>query len=327
MEKELPRVFVTRRVADSALARLREFAQIDLWPAEMPPAYAELTAHCGNADGLLCMVTDSVDRALMDAAPRLRVISQLGVGVNNIDLEAARARGIPVGHTPGILTETTAEFAFALLLAVARRVVEAERYVRDGRWRTWGPEILLGRDLHGATLGIIGYGAIGQAVAQRARGFSMRILYHSRAPRPQGTDAECVPLQELLQRSDFISLHAPLTPQTRGLLGAREFALMKPGAILVNTARGEEVDEVALLEALRSGHLGGAGLDVTAVEPLPRDHPLLGLANVVITPHIGSGSLTTRRRMAEMAVENLRAGLAGEIPARCANLPVTPGRR
>lgn len=319
MTTALPRVFVTRAIASSALARLAEFAQVDLWPDPLPPPPAALRAHLAAAEGVLTMVTDRLDAEVLRTTPHLRAISQMAVGTDNIDLAAAAARGIPVGHTPGVLTETTAELAFALLMAVARRVVEADRYVRAGKWQTWGPEILLGRDLYGATLGIIGMGKIGAAVARRARGFAMRVLYHNPAPVSAPEQAEYVPLAELLQRADFISLHAPLTPATRALIGPAEFALMKPGAILINTARGEEVDEQALARALADGHLGGAGLDVTAREPLDPASPLLGFSNVVITPHIGSASIATRRKMAEMAVDNLREGLAGRRPQWCAN--------
>jgi len=319
MTTALPRVFVTRAIAPSALTQLAQFAQVDLWPDPLPPPPAALRDHLAMAQGALTMVTDRLDAEVLRAAPHLRALSQMAVGTDNIDLAAASARNIAVGHTPGVLTETTAELAFALLIAVARRVVEADRHVRAGKWRSWGPDILLGRDLYGASLGIVGMGKIGAAMARRAHGFGMRLLYSNPAPVELPQPAEFLPLSELLQRADFISLHAPLTAATRGLIGPAQFALMKPGAILINTARGEEIDEAALVKALADGHLGGAGLDVTAPEPLDAASPLLSFPNVVITPHIGSASVTTRRKMAEMAVDNLREGLAGRLPRWCAN--------
>jgi glyoxylate reductase len=275
------------------------------------------------------MVTDRIDADAIAHAPHLRVISNLAVGLDNIDLAAATHSGIAVGHTPGVLTDTTADLAFALLMTTARRVAEGDRQVRAGKWRTWGPKVLLGPDVHGATLGIIGFGAIGRAMAMRATGFGMRILYlRHLTNKPESTarpfdrtidGAEPVELRRLLRESDFISLHVPLTPATRHLLGAREFKLMKPDAILINTARGAVIDQTALSKALSSGHLGGAGLDVTDPEPIRRGDPLLRLRNVVITPHIGSASNATREKMAAMAVENIVAVFEGRIPNWCAN--------
>jgi glyoxylate reductase len=252
------------------------------------------------------MVVDPVDAGVIAASPRLRAIANYGVGTDNVDLEAATARGIPVGNTPDVLTETTAELAFALMLAAARRITEADRYVREGRWVGWQPDLLLGYDLHGSTLGIVGYGRIGRAVARRAEGFGMEVLHG-------------IPLGELLERSDFVSLHAPLKPETQGLIGAGELRRMKPTAILVNTARGQLVDSDALTEALQTGQIAGAALDVTDPEPLPRDHPLLAAPNLVIAPHIGSASHRTREAMADMTVDNLLAALAGEPMPHCAN--------
>jgi len=259
-------------------------------------------------------------------APRLRVISNLGVGVDNIDLDAATRAGVAVGHTPGVLTDATADLAFGLLMAAARRIAEADRYVRAGKWRTWGPMTLLGRDVHSSTLGLIGFGAIGQAMARRATGFGMRVLYleHQASKRSPGRGARIagaigVRLPRLLAQSDFVSLHVPLTAETRHLIGAREFALMKPGAILINTARGAVVDQAAMTAALSSGQLGGAGLDVTDPEPIGRRDPLLRLDNVVITPHIGSASIVTRARMAAIAVDNVLEVFSGRVPRWCAN--------
>jgi glyoxylate reductase len=315
------RVLVTRRLPGAALARLRERAQLEIWPGPDPPDPARLRRAARDREGLLCVLSDRIDAGLIEACPRLRVISSCSVGVDHVDLAAASARGIPVGHTPGVLVETTADLAFALLLASARRIAEADRFVRDGSWareRGWDPELLLGRDVHAATLGILGLGAIGSAVARRARGFSMRVLGWSRRPR-ELEGVEWTPLDSLLARSDFVSIHLALTPETRGLVGAAELARMQPGAVLVNAARGGIVDEAALARALESGRLGAAALDVFAREPLPPDSPLLRAPNLVLTPHIGSASRATRERMAELAVDNLLAGLAGAELPHCAN--------
>jgi glyoxylate reductase len=346
------RVFVTRPIAEPAMRRLQAAARIDLWDNEMPPPRRELLARAGQADAVLSMVTERFDAAVIGALPRLGAISNLAVGVDNVDLQAATRAGIAVGHTPGVLTETTADLAFALLMAAARRIAEGDRYVRGGRWRTWGPNVMLGCDVHGATLGIIGWGAIGQAMARRAAGFGMRVLYvpgpHHPQPaehpatagrpkmagrsqvmhrrhRPRSAAGESPPrpeavnLRRLLVESDFVSLHVPLTEATRHMLGAREFAAMKRGAILVNTARGPVVDQAALAAALCAGRLGGAALDVTDPEPIKRDDPLLRMPNVVITPHIGSASHATRLKMAEVAVDNLLDVFAGGLPRYCAN--------
>jgi lactate dehydrogenase-like 2-hydroxyacid dehydrogenase len=254
------------------------------------------------------MLSDRLDRAFFDACTRLRAVSNFAVGVDNVDLEAATERGIPVGHTPDVLTGTTADIAFALMMAVARRVVEGDAMVREGRWPSWDPFGFLGRDVHGTTLGVVGYGRIGRAVARRGEGFDMRVL-HTRE----------TPLDELLAESDFVSLHVPLEQSTRGLIGERELRLMKDGGILVNTARGAIVDTAALERALKEGWIAGAGLDVTDPEPLPGDHPLLTAPNLTVLPHVGSATERTRRAMGELAVENLLAGLRGEPMPRCAN--------
>jgi len=306
-------VFVTRRLPGAALERLAERCEVAVWPRDGAPPRPSLVEGAREAEGLLCLLTDAIDAPLLAACPRLRVISSCSVGVDHIDLVAAHARGIPVGHTPGVLVETTADFAFALLLAAARRVTEADRFVREGRWsfeHRWDPEALLGRDVHGATLGVIGLGAIGRAVARRAAGFGMRVLGWSRTLRSLPGVEGCA-LDALLARSDFVSLHLALTPETRGLLGTRELALLRPGAVLVNTARGGILDEGALCAALASGRLAAAALDVFASEPLDPASPLLAAPNLLLTPHIGSASIATRTRMAELAVENLLAGLEG----------------
>ncbi len=325
-----PKVFVTRLIPEEGLALLRAACEVDVWEGELPPPRRVLLQRLRGVDGVLSLLTDRMDAEAMDSAgARLRVISNYAVGYDNIDIPAATARGIPVGHTPGILTETTADFAFALLMAAARRVVEADAYVRAGRWKTWGPQTLLGVDVYGATLGIVGFGRIGQAVARRGLGFGMRIVYHSPSVPPETAPQGCTPvdLDTLLRVSDFISLHTPLTEQTRHLIDAAAFAKMKPNAVLVNTARGPVVDPQALFEALRTGRIFAAGLDVTEPEPLPPDSPLLQLDNLVIAPHIASGSRATREKIARLAAQNLLSGLRGERLPHCVNPQVYEQRR
>jgi glyoxylate reductase len=317
------KVFVTRAIDPAALARLRAAAEAEVWPGELPPPARKLRAALSHADAILSMVTDKIDAGLIANAPHLRVISNLGVGVDNIDLDATTRAGVAVGHTPGVLTDATADLAFGLLMTTARRIAEGDRQVRAGKWRTWGPMTLLGHDVHSSTLGIIGFGAIGQAMARRASGFGMRVLYlkHRSAP-PTGekiVGALGVGLRRLLAESDYVSIHVPLTAKTRHLIGRREFSLMKPGAILINTARGPVVDQAAMLAALKSGRLAGAGLDVTDPEPIAANDPLLRLDNVVITPHIGSASIATRAQMAAIAVSNVLHVFAGRLPRFCAN--------
>jgi len=295
-------VLVTRRLPGPAVDRLAAAGHtVDVWEDDTPPPPAVLRERAAGADGLLCLLTDRVDRALLDAAPGLRAVATFAVGVDNIDLEAAATRGIPVGNTPDVLTDATADLTWALLLAAARRVVPAAAAAVDGSWRTWDPTGFLGADVHGATLGLVGHGRIGQAVGRRARGFDMTVL-HTRE----------TPLDELLAASDFVSLHVPLTDETRHLIDADALRAMKPSAILVNTARGPIVDQTALRTALADGWIAGAALDVTDPEPLPADDPLLTAPNLLVVPHIGSATRTARERMAAMAVDNLLAGLAGE---------------
>jgi glyoxylate reductase len=297
-------VFVTRQLPGDALERLDAEHELEVWPERLPPPRAELLARAPKLEGLLSLLTDPVDAELIEAAPNLRAISNYAVGVDNVDVEAATARGIPVGNTPGVLTESTADLALALMLGIARRLVEGEAFVRAGEWVTWEPGLMLGRDLHGATVGIVGYGRIGQAVGRRLEGFGCELLTTS------GTGG--VPLDELLARSDFVTVHTPLTPATRGLIGTEALARMKPTAYLINTARGPIVDTDALAHALHAGELAGAALDVTDPEPLPGNHPLLEAPNLLVVPHVGSATVATRERMADMAVDNLLAGLAGE---------------
>jgi glyoxylate reductase len=312
-----PHVFVSRVIPRVGLDIVREAADAEVWPDELPPPREVLLAKVRGVDGLLALLTDRVDDELLDAAgPGLRVVSNFAVGYDNVDVAACRRRGVAVGNTPGVLTETTADLAFALLMSVARRLPEARDHVREDRWRTWGPLLLLGKDLHGATLGLVGFGRIGREMARRATGFRMRTLYHDviRADPDVETElrATHVPLETVLAASDFVSLHTVLSPETRHLIDAAALARMKPGAILINTSRGPVVDQAALAEALRSGHLFGAGLDVTDPEPMRADDPLLGLPNCLVVPHIASASERTRDRMAEKAARNLVAGLRGE---------------
>jgi len=321
-------VFVTRHVPGRAVELLEEAGhEVTVWPGEFPPPPEALRDHLREADAVLSLVTDAVDAELLAGAPRLRVVANMAVGYDNLDAEAAAVAGVWATNTPGILHETTADLAFALLLAAARNVVLGDRHAREGGWRTWSPTGFLGHDPSGATLGIVGLGEIGRAVARRARGFGMTVLAATPTPRPEVERAlgvERVPLAELLARSDFVTLHVPYGPETEHLIGAPEFAAMKETAILVNTARGGVVDHDALVEALRAGAIGGAALDVTVPEPLPLGHPLYEFPNVVITPHIGSASHATRARMAEMAARNIIAVLAGSEPLNPVNRPPDP---
>lgn len=316
------KVFISRRLP-IALDALTAIADVEVWPERQPPAYTVLQEKVRGVDGLLCLLTDRIDRPLLRAASNLKVISQLAVGYDNIEIPAATAQGIPVGHTPDVLTDATADFTWSLLLAAARRVVAGDRFTRAGHWQTWEPDLLLGAQVTGATLGIVGLGRIGQAVARRARGFEMPIRYTN--PQQcdpeleQSLEAEFVTLEQLLQESDFVTVHAPLTPETHYLFGDPQFEQMKPTAILVNTARGPIVDPTALHRALVQGQIAAAALDVTDPEPIPLDSPLLALENLIITPHIGSASRTTRETMAEMAIANLIAGLTGERLPHCVN--------
>jgi glyoxylate reductase len=319
-----PRVFVARVIPEEGLRPIREACDASVWEDELPPPRDVLLRAAEGCDGILTLLTDRVDAELLDrAGPQLRVVSNYAVGFDNVSIPDATARGIPVGNTPGVLTETTADLAFALLMAAARRLPEGDRYVRTGRWRTWGPMLLLGSDVHGATLGIVGFGRIGQAVARRAAGFGMTVLYHDVVRQPAQVErdlaATSVGLEELLSRSDFVSLHVNLTPETRHLVDAERLALMKPTAVLVNTARGPVVDQAALHVALRDGVIAAAALDVTDPEPIASDDPLLSLDNCLVVPHIASASRATRGRMAAMAAANLLAGMRGERLPNCVN--------
>ncbi|HET9853090.1 MAG TPA: D-glycerate dehydrogenase [Candidatus Limnocylindrales bacterium] len=312
-----PKVFVSRVIPEEGLARVRDATDATVWEDDLPPSRDALLRGIEGCDGVLTLLTDRVDDELLDrAGPQLKVVSNFAVGFDNVDVAACTRRGIPVGNTPGVLTETTADLAWALLMAAARRVVEGDRYVREGKWKTWGPMLLMGPDVHGATLGIVGFGRIGQAMARRARGFGMRIVYHDLQRVPKQVEAEFdatfMTLEGLLHEADFVSLHTLLSPETKGLLNAERLGWMKPTAVLVNTSRGPVVDSMALVEALRSGTIAAAALDVTDPEPLPADHPLVGLDNCLVVPHIASASRATRGKMASMAAANLLAGLRGE---------------
>jgi glyoxylate reductase len=297
----MARVFVTRKLPGDALERLAAEHDVEVWPDGMPPPREDLLAGVAQAEGLLSMLVDQVDAELLDAAPKLRAVANYAIGFDNIDLEATAARDVQVGNTPDVLTDATADLAWALMLAVARRIVEAGQDARDGKWRTWEPQGWIGADVHGATLAVVGAGRIGQAVARRASGFDMQVLMVD-----IGDD-----LHSALERADFVSIHAPLTPETRHLIDADALERMKPTAILVNTARGPIVDHDALADALRAGRLAGAGLDVTDPEPLPPGHPLYTTPNLLVVPHIGSATTTARAAMADRAVDNLLAGLDG----------------
>ncbi|GAA6615034.1 2-hydroxyacid dehydrogenase [Scytonema sp. NUACC26] len=318
------KVFITRRLPTD-LAQLREVATIEVWEERQPPPYEVLLEKVKTIDGLLCLLTDRIDKQLIEAATCLKVISQMAVGYDNIDIPTATAKKIPVGHTPGVLTDATADFTWALLMAAARRVVEADRFTRAGLWQTWEPDLLLGPNITGATLGIVGLGRIGQAVARRAKGFEMRVLYTSKqrcqAELEKSLGVEFVSFEGLLQESDFVTIHTPLSDDTYHFFSYRQFEMMKHSAILINTARGGVINQDALYQALLQGQIAGAAIDVTDPEPIPTDSLLLTLDNLIIAPHIGSASQQTREKMANMAIANLIAGLKGERLPYCVNHP------
>lgn len=315
------RVYVTRRIPEVGLEMIREACDVRVWGETLPPPKRVILEEVADSDGLLCLVSDDVDASVMDAGD-LRVISQYAVGVDNIDLDAATERGIPVGHTPAVLTDATADLTFTLLMAAARRIPEGIQKVETGEWRTWEPLGLLGADVWGATLGIIGLGRIGTAVARRARGFRMRVLYNDPHPDPdleEELGLLYAPFDSLLKQADFVTIHTPLVAETYHLIDESALRRMKRTAILINAARGEIVDTDALVRALKEGWIARAALDVTDPEPLPADHPLVGMENCIVVPHIGSATVTARSRMAEIAAKNLLAGLRGERLPHCAN--------
>ena len=319
-----PKVIVTRKVPDQAMSFLQSQCDLTVWEGDQPAPRSWILDHIPEAEGLYCLLTDAVDKEILQKALRLKIVSTMAVGFDNIEIAECTKRGIPVGNTPGVLTETTADFAFALMMTAARRIVEGAEYVRTGQWETWSPNLFLGQDLHGATLGIIGFGRIGKAMARRAVGFDMKILVtgaRGSKPTKDGNppSVNYVDLPTLLAQSDFVTLHVPLTKETTYLIGTRELALMKPTAVLVNTARGAVVNSEALFHALSQGEIGYAALDVTDPEPIKHDDPLLTLSNCLIVPHIASASVATRNTMAMIAAENLLAGLAGTPLTYCVN--------
>jgi glyoxylate reductase len=322
-----PKVFVTRIVPDKGLDLIKEFCDAEIWAENSPPSREVLLEKVRGVDGIFSLLTDRIDGDVLDAAGKqLKVVSNMAVGFDNIDVPAATARKIPVGNTPDVLTEATADFAFGLMLTAGRRMQEGEQYVREGKWHTWEPMLLLGVDFARSTLGIVGFGRVGKALARRAAGFDMKVIYYDpMAKSDRDIKATSVDFETLLRESDFISLHTPLTAETRHLINADAFAEMKPNCVLVNTSRGPVIDLDALYDALKTRKIFAAGLDVTDPEPLPLDSPLLTLDNVVICPHIASASKSTRDKMALMAAKNLISGLKGEYLPNCVN-PEVYGR-
>jgi glyoxylate reductase len=326
-----PKVFVSRRIPQVALDAIRAACDVDLWPEQLPPSYDVLRERVKGCDGLVSLLTDRVDGPLLDAAPKLKVVSNYAVGFNNVDVPACTARGVCVGNTPGVLTDATADTAVTLMLAAARRVAESAADAKAGRWLTWEPLGWLGQDLAGRTLGIVGMGRIGFAVAQRLHhGWGMKVLYTEQVPRPEADrefGAKRVDLDTLLAQSDFVSAHVDLNPSTKGMFGAAQFQKMKRTAVFVNTARGPLVDQSALAAALRKGTIFAAGLDVTDPEPLPPDHELYKLPNCLIVPHIASATVETRDAMARLCANNLLAGVRGVPLPTWVNPEVADKRR
>lgn len=321
---------MTRHLPGGALDLLAEHAALTLWEGELPPPREELARQAAGSDGLLTLLTDLIDAGILELAPRLLAISNMATGFDNIDVPAANSHKVLVTRTSGVLSETTAEFTIALMFAAARRIVEGDRRTRAGNWKTWDPEVLLGQDLAGASLGIVGMGGIGAEVARRARALGMQVVYQSRTRKPsleRRYRMEFLALDDLLRRSDFVSLHAPFTPDTRHLISSRTLALMKPTAVLVNTARGSLVDQQALHAALAEGVIAAAALDVTEPEPMAPHDPLLSLPNVIVTPHIASASVATRSRMAMLAAVNLVEALSGRVPKDTVNREIVPDWR
>ena len=318
-----PRVYVTRQIFPDALDLIEKHAEMELWPDDEPPTADQLKEALSEVDGAIINVMDRIDAPLLDAAPKLRVLSQVAVGLDNVDIPEANKRNILVGYTPGVLAKSTADLAFALLLAVARRVVESDKWVREGNWKiSHHPMFWLGSEVNGSTLGILGMGGIGLETAKRGLGFDMKVIYHSRTRKRELEKThgfKYASLKRVLTESDFLSIHVPLTPETHHFISDKQLNMMKPSSILINLARGAVVDTEALYKALLKGEIAGAGLDVFDPEPVPQDHPILGLDNVVVLPHIGSASNRSRREMHLLAARNLLAGLKGERLEECAN--------
>lgn len=318
------KVFVSRQIPDAGLDLLRGRVDLDVWTGEMPPSPHELRERVKGCDGAICLLSDTIDAAFLQAAgPSLKVVSLFAAGYNNVDMKAAEAARVIITNTPDQLTEATAELAFTLMAGAARRVKEGIDNVRDGQWKTWGPLILRGQDLHGSTLGVIGMGRIGAALARRAVAFGMKVVFFDPSPFmvPPGDApvSRVATLEEMLRQSDFVSLHCPLTPQTRHIIRAETIGMMKPGCVLVNTARGPCIDTDALVQALQDRRIFAAGLDVTDPEPLPADHPLVSLPNCLILPHLGSATFSTRDAMAVGAARNLLDVIEGRLPADTLN--------
>jgi glyoxylate reductase len=313
-----PKVYITRRVPDEIVTKVEDYCQVRMWEeADIPVPRAVLEEEIKDVEGLFCLLTENIDRELLGKAEKLKVISNMAVGYNNIDIDAAKEKGLTVTNTPGVLTETTADLTFALLMTTARRIIESADYLRNGNWKTWSPMQLTGQDIYGATLGIIGMGRIGASLAKRARGFDMDILYYNRSRKydlEEELNLKYTELESLLKQSDFICIMTPYTPETKNLIGSRELSLMKNTAILINTARGGIVNEEALFHALKEGEIWAAGLDVFEQEPVSLEHPLLSLPNVVTLPHIGSASIKTRMKMADLAADNLLLALQNQSP-------------
>jgi glyoxylate reductase len=318
-----PKIYITRKLPDIIVTRLAEFCEITMWEKEEEPVPRKiLEREIQDVEGLYCLLTETIDRPLLNMGTKLKIVSNMAVGYNNIDVAAATEKGIMVTNTPGVLTETTADLTFALLMATSRRLVEASHYLREGKWKTWSPMQLTGQDIYGATLGIFGLGRIGEALAKRAKGFDMKVYYHNRSRKVEVEEVlgiKYVDKERLLRESDFICVLMPFTPETKNYIGAKELSLMKQSGVLVNTARGGIVDEVALYEALKNRDIWGAGIDVFEEEPVKTNHPLLSLPNVVALPHIGSASVNTRLKMALLAAENLLQGLQDEKPKYLVN--------
>lgn len=322
-----PKVYVTRLIPEEGMKLLYDKCDVVVNPEDRVATKQELIANVKGKDAMLCLLTDVIDAEVINANPGLKIIANYAVGFNNVDVQEATKHGIPVSNTPGVLTETTADFAWTLLMAAARRVVEGDKYTRAGKYHGWGPMLLLGQDVHHKTIGIVGFGRIGQAMARRAKGFDMQVLYYDVNEMPEVAkqyDAEYCSIDDLLRRADFISLHVDLNDKTRHLIGDREFELMKPNAYLINSARGPVVDEAALVRALRSGRIAGAGLDVYEDEPALAPG-LTELDNVVIAPHIASATRETRGAMARIAAENVIAALEGKRPPTLVNTEVWKG--
>jgi glyoxylate reductase len=326
VKKLKPKVYITRKIPVEVLNKIREICEVRMWEEEDIPVPREiLEREVAEVDGLYCLLTESIDEDLLNKANHLRVVSNMAVGYNNIDVAAATKRGIMVTNTPGVLTETTADLTFTLLMATARRLVESSDYLRSGNWKTWSPMQLTGQDVYGATLGIIGMGRIGEALVKRAKGFDMKVLYHNRSRKPEAEKElglEYTDMETLLRESDFVCVLTPFTPETINMMDREQLSIMKKTSILINTARGGIVNEEALYDALKNGTIWAAGLDVFEHEPISLDHPLLTLPNVVTLPHIGSASIKTRLKMANLAADNLLQALNGEVPINLVNKDV-----